>query len=380
MDLNNLNYIVIGAGFFGAVIAERIASKLRERVLVVDRKSHIGGNSWSIADPATGIECHCYGSHIFHTSDPQVWNYINSFTEFNSYRHRVLTNYRGRIYQMPVNLATICDFYGRTMTPFEAAMLLSDEAKSSGIIDAKNLEEKAIYQIGRPLYDAFIRDYTLKQWKTDPKQLPADIITRLPVRYSYKSDYFDDPWQGIPLNGYHHLFERILDHPDVEVMLGLDFFEIREQIPPECTVIYTGPIDRFFGYKYGRLGWRTLDFEKEVCNVRDYQGTAVMNYADDTVPFTRVHEFRHFHDERPYPEDRTVISREYSRTCNLNDEPYYPVNAIQDREILALYRADADMATNVIFGGRLGSYRYLDMDKSIASALEIFNTRIRKES
>lgn len=379
MNLQGLKYVVVGSGFFGAVIAERIADDLDARVLLIDRKLHIGGNSWSEVDPVTGIECHCYGSHIFHTSIPEVWAYINRFTVFNSYRHRVLTNYRGSAYQMPVNLATISDFYGRTLAPSEAAKLLLDEVKCSGITETNNLEDKAISQIGRPLYEAFVRGYTLKQWETDPRHLPPDIITRLPVRFSYKSDYFNDPWQGIPLDGYHRLFDRILDHPNIEVMLGVDFFEMREQIHPECIVIYTGPIDRYFNYRYGRLGWRTLDFEKEVCAVGDFQGTAVMNYADESIPFTRIHEFKHYHDERSYPNNCSVIYREYSRACGYNDEPYYPVNTTQDREILALYQADSSLEPNVIFGGRLGSYQYLDMDKSIASALEIFNLRIKKE-
>lgn len=380
MNLERVKYVVVGAGFFGAVIAERIAAELREDVLVIDRKPHIGGNSWSEDDRETGIECHCYGSHIFHTSNREVWEYINRFTAFNSYRHRVLTTYRGKVYPMPVNLATICEFYGRTLTPSAAARLIAEEAARCAVTEVGNLEEKALSQIGRPLYDAFVRGYTLKQWETDPRLLPADIITRLPVRFSYKTDYFNDPWQGIPLDGYHRLFERMLTHPRIRLALGVDFFDIRDRIPAGCMIVYTGPIDRYFTFKYGRLDWRTLDFEKEVVAVGDYQGTSVMNYADGEVPYTRIHEFRHYHDERRYPEDRTVVYREYPRACSLNDEPYYPVNTSRDREILLLYRLDAEQEENVIFGGRLGTYCYLDMDKTIAAALETFSTRIRKES
>lgn len=377
MDLREIPYLVVGAGFFGAVLAERIAAGLGERVLVIDRKSHIGGNSWSAADPATGIECHCYGSHIFHTANPEVWQYVNRFSAFNSYRHRVLTACAGRVFQMPVNLATINAFYGRTMTPAEVAELLAAEVADAGIVAPDNLEDKAVSQIGWPLYRALVRGYTLKQWGTDPRQLPADIITRLPVRFNYKSDYFNDPWQGIPLDGYHQLFDRILDHPLIEVALGVDFHELRQQVPATCRIIYSGPIDRYFDYRFGRLGWRTLDFEKEVCPLGDFQGTTVMNYADEAVPFTRIHEFRHYHEERSYPLDRTVIYREYSRACGAADEPYYPVNTLADRQMLASYQAAAEQESQVIFGGRLGSYRYLDMDRTIAAALATYETCIR---
>lgn len=376
MDLSNVRYLVVGAGFFGAVMAERIASDLGEPVVVIDRKRHIGGNSWSEDDPETGIECHCYGSHIFHTANPEVWQYINRFTSFNSYRHRVLTLYKREIFQMPINLATISAFYGRVMTPEQARQILADEAARAGITTPGNLEEKAVSQVGWPLYEAFVRGYTRKQWETDPKDLPAETITRLPVRFSYKSDYFNDPWQGIPLHGYHALFRRILDHPLIDLRLNTDFFAIRDQLPGDCTVIFTGPVDRYFDYRFGRLSWRTLDFEKEICPVGDFQGTTVMNYAEEQVPYTRIHEFRHYHDERNYPVDRTVIYREYSRFCGLSDEPYYPVNTPGDKEMLSLYLEAARAEKQVIFGGRLGSYQYLDMDKSIATALNTYKERI----
>lgn len=376
LNLQGLPYLVVGAGFFGAVIAERIASGLGERVLVIDRKHHIGGNCWSKVDQTTGIECHCYGSHIFHTANRDVWDYVNRFTAFNSYRHRVLTVHQGRVFQMPVNLATINSFYGKTMTPSMATLMIDEEIARCAIVSPANLEEKAISQIGRPLYEAFVRGYTHKQWEVDPRQLPVDIINRLPVRYNYKSDYFNDPWQGIPLDGYQRLFERILDHPGIEVALGVDFFAMREAIPADCTIIYTGAIDRFYDYRFGRLGWRTLDFEKEVMPIGDFQGAAVMNYADEDVPYTRIHEFRHYHEERAYPADRTIIYREFSRRCSADDEPYYPINTVQDKVQLALYQAAAAQETRVIFGGRLGRYQYLDMDQSIASALDLYRSRI----
>lgn len=278
--------------------------------------------------------------------------------------------------QMPVNLSTINEFYGKTMTPCEVADFMALEIAKAGCVDPANLEEKAVSLIGFPLYDAFIRGYTKKQWGIDPKELPADIITRLPVRFNYKSDYFNDPWQGIPLDGYQKLFARILDHPRIEVALGVDYFHIRDKIPNSCTIIYTGPIDRFFDYRFGRLGWRTLTFEKDVLSVNDFQGTSVMNFPDEHVPFTRIHEFRHYHEERPYPLDRTVIYREFSRSCREMDNPYYPINTDRNRSILSMYQTASESESRVIFGGRLGMYRYFDMDKTIAAALEIFDERI----
>lgn len=377
MNLQGLNYLVVGAGFFGAVVAERIAAELGERVLIVEKRTHPGGNSYAENDPETEIECHIYGSHIFHTSDQNTWNYVNRFTSFNSYRHKVLTLYQNRVYQMPINLATINSFYGVNLTPSEARSFIISEIGKERIANPENLEEKAVSLVGRPLYEAFVKGYTVKQWETDPLRLPADIITRLPFRFSYKSDYFNDPWQGIPLDGYAALFRRILDHPNIELCLNTDFFAIRDRIPSTCRVIFTGPVDAFFGYRFGQLGWRTLRFEKEVLDVGDYQGTSVMNYADAAIPFTRIHEFRHYHEERPYPDDRTVIFREFSRTASAADDPFYPINTPEDREMLARYEVAAAAHPNVLFGGRLGRYAYLDMDKAIASALETFETRIK---
>lgn len=379
MELNGLNYLVVGAGFFGAVMAERIANDLGQKVLVVDKRSHIGGNSYSAPDPVTGIECHCYGSHIFHTSNRTVWEYINGFTDFNSYRHKVLTRYQGRTFIMPINLSTINSLYRLDLSPEEAARFIREEAAREGITTPVNLEEKAISLIGRPLYEAFIRGYTIKQWQTDPRELPESIITRLPVRCGHHYDYFDDRWQGIPWDGYGVLFERMLDHPLIEVRLNTDYFAIRDQVPETCRVIYTGPIDRFFDYHYGVLGWRTLRFEQEVVATGDYQGTTVMNYADPETPYTRIHEFRHYHPERTgYPVDRSVIYREYSLSCGREDDPYYPINTVQDRDTYELYRRDGELLPNVLFGARLGTYRYLDMDKVIEQALEMYAAKIKE--
>jgi UDP-galactopyranose mutase len=377
MDLQGLKYIVVGAGFFGSVIAERIACDLKEQVLVIEKRDHLGGNCHSVADSVTGIECHAYGSHIFHTANPEVWAYINRFCGFNHYRHRVLTRYQGKVYQMPINLQTINDFYGCCLTPAEAQQLVQAEAERSGITDPTDLESKAVHQVGSPLYEAFVRGYTMKQWGTDPRELPPSIITRLPVRFTYKSDYFNDPWQGIPLQGYDDIFARMLNHPNITVMLRTDFFALRDRVPADCRVIYSGPIDRFCDYAFGMLSWRSIIFEKEICAVGDFQGTAVMNYADAAVPYTRIHEFRHYHEERDYPEDRSVIYREYSRAARRDDDPSYPVNTSQDRARYAQYRTAVEAMPNVILGGRLGSYAYLDMDQVIADALKVYRQEIK---
>lgn len=377
MELSGLKYLVVGSGFFGSVIAERIANDLGERVLLLDQRDHAGGNSYSASDESSGIECHVYGSHIFHTSNRQVWEYIRRFGSFNAYRHKVLTKHRDIVYQMPVNLETINRFFGKSFTPEEAHSFIEEEMRQECIGEPGNLEEKAVSLVGRRLYNAFIRGYTAKQWQTDPRLLPADIIARLPFRFSYKSDYFEDPWQGIPLDGYGAVFKRLLDSPKIDLQLNTDYFAIRDQIPSDCQVIYTGPIDRFFDYRFGMLGWRTLRFEKEILPIGDFQGTTVMNYADEEVPYTRIHEFRHYHDERPYPTDQTVVFREYSLTGSRDTDQYYPINTAQDRSTYELYFRAAEQNSKVLFGGRLATYSYLDMDKVIGQALLMYETRIK---
>lgn len=367
--------VVVGSGFYGLTIAERAASELGARVLVVERRSHIGGNAYSEPDPATGIEVHRYGAHLFHTSNERVWEYANRFTSFTDYRHRVFTRHRGEVYPLPVNLGTINQFFRAALTPTEARSLIVEQADEVDVETAANLEDKAIGLIGRPLYEAFIREYTAKQWQTDPRDLPVDIITRLPVRYTYDSRYFNDRFEGLPVNGYTAWVERMAATDGIDVELGVDYLLDRERFAGTPTV-FTGPIDAFFDHADGRLGWRTLDFEWEVLPTGDHQGTSVMNYADADVAFTRVHEFRHFHPEREYPEDRTVIAREFSRFAVEGDEPYYPVNTPADREMLLRYRERAAAVPHVHFGGRLGTYQYLDMHMAIASALTAFDNRI----
>lgn len=378
MNIKDAKYLIVGTGFFGAVIAERIANDLKEDVVIIDKRSHIGGNSYSEVDAKTGIEIHTYGSHIFHTSDKRVWEYTNKFCSFNNYRHKVLTEYKNHIYQMPINLNTINSYYGINLKPYEVEEFLNKEITRANITNPSNLEEKAISLIGQPLYEAFIKGYTRKQWNVDPKELPASIITRLPVRYDHNYFYFNDEWEGIPKEGYHSIFTRLLDNEKIHLNLKTDYFDIKEHVNKNCLLIYTGAIDGLFDYKFGQLSWRTLKFEKEIMNVNDFQGTTVMNYAEESVPYTRIHEFKHFHEERDYPQGSTVIFKEYS--LNLNkafNEPFYPINTKKDNEILNQYLTEAKKHPNIILGGRLGTYKYLNMDTVIGLALDTYEEKIK---
>jgi UDP-galactopyranose mutase len=377
--MDRADLVVVGAGFFGLTVAERVASQLGRRVLVLDRRPHIGGNAYSETEPETGIEVHRYGAHVFHTSNERVWRYANRFTDFTDYQHRVFTVHDGRTYPLPINLLTLCSYFGRTFSPTEARVLLAEQAHEIRTAGAGNLEDKAISLIGRPLYEAFVRGYTRKQWQTDPRELPAALITRLPVRYTFDNRYFDDVHQGVPVDGYTAWLTRMADHPDIEVRLATDYVHVRDELPRDVPTVFTGPIDEYFGYQAGRLGWRTLAFDTEVLPMGDFQGTPVMNYADDDVPWTRIHEFRHFHPERRYREDKTVVARECSRLARPGDEPFYPINTAEDRARLERYRelARSEAAEKrVLFGGRLGTYQYLDMHMAISSALRMVDNRI----
>ena len=377
----NPDLLVVGSGFFGLTIAERAANELGLKVVVIDRREHLGGNAFSELEPQTGIEIHRYGAHLFHTSNQYVWDYVTRFTKFTDYQHKVFTTHRGEVFSMPINLGTINQFFHSAHGPDAARAVVASQAAELTGGKPRNLEEKAISLIGRPLYEAFIRDYTAKQWQTDPTELPAEIISRLPVRYTYNNRYFSDTWEGLPVDGYTAWLERMADHPNIEVRLDTDFFDAGQPYNKAATVgrlpvVYTGAIDRYFDYAEGDLVWRTLDFEQEVLPVGDFQGTSVMNYADADVPYTRIHEFRHFHPERDYQSEKTVIMREFSRFAARTDEPYYPVNTQADRERLLRYRELSDHEPNVVFGGRLGTYKYLDMHMAIGSALSTFTNKL----
>jgi len=370
------DFLIVGAGFFGATVAEQLAAA-GFRVSILEKRTHVGGNCFSKIDPETGIECHEYGPHIFHTSDEKVWAHLNRFTVFNTYQHTVWTTFKGRVYSMPINLATINAYYGLNLKPREVEAFIEQERTKEIVLYPQNLEEKAISLIGRPLYEAFIRGYTIKQWEKDPKELPSDIITRLSVRHNFNNRYFDDKYEGIPLDGYTKIFERMLDHPKIDVHLNKDYFDLKDEFDG-IPMLYTGPIDRFFEYKYGRLDWRTINFERQVHEIPDYQGCAQMNYADDSAPFTRIHEFKHYHPERPAT-DRTVTFKEFSRVAGPADDPYYPVNTSRNTKLLEQYQHEAKGLKSCWFGGRLGSYRYFDMGDSVAAALTCAE-KIRTES
>lgn len=371
--------VVVGAGFFGLTIAERCAADLGLKVLVLDRRHHLGGNAYSERDPETNVEVHKYGAHLFHTSNERVWEYVNRFTTFTDYQHRVFGKYRGQVYSLPMNLGLINQFFGRAHTPDEARALIAEQASEIATEDATNLEEKAISLIGRPLYEAFIKGYTAKQWQTDPKELSAEIITRLPVRYTYNNRYFADTYEGLPTDGYTAWLTRMADHPNIDVRLNTDFFDVAEGYKGKVPIVYTGPVDEYFGHSEGRLSWRTVDLEESVVDVDDYQGAAVINANDEDVPFTRVLEFKHFHPERErtHIPGKTVIVHEYSRFAEEGDEPYYPINTAEDRATLLRYRDLAKAEPMVLFGGRLGTYKYLDMHMAIGSALSMYDNKIR---
>lgn len=374
MDLSGYSYVVVGSGFSGAVLAERIATQLGQPVLVIEKRGHIGGNCFSAEDPTTGIEYHKYGTHIFHTSNERVWNYIRRFTSFNTYRHRVLSCYQGRNYQFPINLETINHFFNLNLRPYEVDDFMST-IRDNSITTPANFEEQAISQLGRDLYEAFFRHYTIKQWQVDPRQLPASIFNRLPIRKNYGENYFFDKWQGIPEKGYTAIFEHLLSDKKIKVLLNTDYFDIRAELNKDACLIYSGPIDRFFDYKYGKLSWRTLRFEQETLNMEDYQGNSVINFPGPDIPYTRIHEPRHLHPERAYTDKKTILFREYSLP-DRGDEPYYPIASGDNQRLLSLYQQEAAQCKNVFINGRLGDYKYYDMHQTIDRALDIFDTGI----
>ena len=370
-NAGNNTVVIVGAGFYGSVMAERFANELDWQVVLLEKRNHVGGNCWSCPDPDTGVEVHAYGPHIFHTSHEVGWKYLNRFTAFNNYRHTVWASRKGKVYPLPFGLAAINLLLGRRLSPAEARAWMQAEVAREGIAEPSNLEEKALSLIGRTLYEAFVKEYTEKHWGMKATELPAYIITRLPVRFTYDVGYYNDRWQGIPTDGYGALFKKMLAHPNIEVRLNVDYFSVRNSLPPHGLMVYTGPIDRFFDYKHGRLGWRSVRFDKQVLDVEDYQGTSVMNECDGEVPFTRTHEFKHFTPERKF--GKTVIFRETSFAPGPEDDVYYPVRTAADLAVREKYKAEAATVPHVIFGGRLGAYAYLDMENTVSHALETFD-------
>jgi UDP-galactopyranose mutase len=370
--------LVAGAGIWGCTVA-RVLAEAGHAVRVREAREAVGGNVRCARDPATGIEVHLYGSHIFHTSLPEVWAFVNRFVTFNGYQHKVMALHRGEMYFLPLGLALVNRFYGKRLTPAELPAFIAKEAQGGAA--PANFEEQAIALIGRPLYEAFIRHYTAKQWGTDPRNLGADIIRRLPVRASYDLNYFSDTLQGIPLEGYNALFDRLLDHPNISVETASRVTLAEIAADPGRPVFYSGPIDALFGYCHGALPWRSLTFETMRLPVADAQGTSVVNYVDPDVPWTRQHEYKHFHPEQrevmAHPE--TIVCREFPKEWRMGDEPYYPVDTAESAALLARYRRQAQAYRHLVIGGRLGQYRYFDMDKSIASALATARAFLEEE-
>ena len=356
----SIDSIIAGAGIWGCTVARRLAEAGR-KVLVLEKRPVVGGNVRCEIDEETGIEVHKYGSHIFHTHIPEVWEFVNRFVTFNGYQHKVLANYKGKMYFLPLGLTLINKFFGTELTPGEVAGFMADEAHSKAI------------------FDAFFRGYTSKQWGKIPEEIDSSIIKRVPARSNYDVNYFNDYNQGIPLTGYNSLFERLLDHPNITVRCNVKFrldgdtFKVDRDELPNVPAYYSGPIDELLGFKFGALPWRTLRFEIEKLDVKDYQGTSVVNYTEAEVPYTRIHEFKHYHPENTIVMNapKTIIMREYSATWKSGDEPYYPIDNADSRDLLAKYQNEAGKIHNLVIGGRLGGYKYYDMDKSIESALNV---------
>lgn len=364
------DFLIVGSGFYGSVLAERIANILKKKVIILEKRDHIGGNCYSELDKKTNIEYHKYGTHIFHTSNSKVWNYINDFTKFNSYRHQVLSNYQNKIYQMPINLETINSFFKKNFNPEKAKVYLGKVTKKYHKKKYDNFEQKALSQIGSGLYQAFIKNYTQKQWNEDPKNLPSSIFNRLPLRYNYNEDYFNNCiWQGIPLNGYTSIFKNLLFNKNIKVLKKN--YKLNDIYKVKYLTIYTGPLDRLFNYKLGELKWRSLEFKKEILNVQDFQGSSVINYPEKKFFYTRIHEPKHLHTERYKNLDKTLIIYEYPNS-NKND-PFYPINNAENRNLHRKYKTLAKKIKNFDIGGRLADYAYYDMDMTISAALTKFD-------
>lgn len=363
------DYLIVGAGLFGSTFAYE-ANKNGKKCLVIDKRNHVGGNIYT--EEVEGINVHKYGAHIFHTSSKEVWEYIQQFAEFNRYTNSPIANYKGEIYNMPFNMNTFNKLWG-VVTPAEAKAKIEEQIKESGITEPKNLEEQAISLVGKDIYEKLVKGYTQKQWGRPCTELPSFIIKRLPVRFTYDNNYFNDIYQGIPIGGYTQIIEKMLE--GIDVRLNCDFFENREELSSIAKkIIFTGMIDQYYDYCYGELEYRSLRFEEEVLDFDNYQGNAVVNYNEYEIPYTRIIEHKHFeYGNQP----KTVITREYPAIWKKGDEPYYPMNDDKNNQLFAKYRELADKESNVIFGGRLGMYKYFDMHNVIAEALKCVKEELK---
>ena len=363
--MKKYDYVIVGAGLFGCTFAYEM-NKLGKKCLVIDRRSHVGGNIY--CENINGINVHKYGAHIFHTSDKKIWDYVNNFCEFNNYVNTPIANYKGELYNMPFNMNTFTKLWNDVVTPSDAMNRIEEQRSEVAGIEPSNLEEQAISLVGRDIYEKLVKGYTEKQWGKDCKELPSFIIKRLPVRFTFNNNYFNDRYQGIPIGGYNVIIDKMLDGCDVK--LGVDFLKDKDKyLSLGNKVLYTGMIDEYFNYSLGNLDYRTLRFENEILeDVDDYQGNAVFNYTDRETPYTRIIEHKHFEFNTC---KGTVITREYPSDWKLGDEAYYPVNDEKNNTLFEKYKELASKESNVIFGGRLGHYKYYDMDKVIMAALEL---------
>lgn len=364
---------IVGAGFSGAVIAHELAEK-GYRIEVFDERPHIAGNCYTRRDSESGVMMHVYGPHIFHTDNQRVWQFINQFSKFEPYVNRVKAVTGGRVFSLPINLLTINQFFGKLLDPRQAEAFISGLGDAS-IVDPQTFEEQALRFVGRELYEGFFKSYTIKQWGVSPSQLPASILKRLPVRFNYDDNYFAHRFQGMPREGYTSIVERLLDHPNITVHLSRSFR--REEAADFGHVFYSGPIDAWFHHSEGRLGYRTLDFEP-IRTDGDFQGCAVLNYCDDSVPWTRISEHKHFAPWETH--EKTLCFKEFSRECGTDDIPYYPIRLVEEKALLSRYLDLARREKSLTFVGRLGTYRYLDMDVTIAEALETVDQFLNVES
>lgn len=366
------DYVIVGSGLFGAIFAYE-ANKKGKKCLVIDKRNHIAGNIYT--ENIDGINVHKYGAHIFHTSNEEVWKYINQFAEFNRYTNSPVAIYKGELYNLPFNMNTFNKLWGVT-TPEEAKLKIEEERKQANITNPQNLEEQAISLIGKTIYEKLIKGYTEKQWGKRATELPSFIIKRLPVRFIYDNNYFNDKYQGIPIGGYTKIIEKMLE--GIEVKLNYDFFEHRKELENIAEkIVFTGSIDQYYNYQFGKLEYRSLRFEEEELDIENYQGNAVVNYTEYEIPYTRIIEHKHFEYGPSLGQiaegktaQKTIITREYPDTWVQGKEPYYTVNDEKNTELYSKYRELADKDSNVIFGGRLGQYKYFDMDKVIEEALK----------
>ena len=360
------DYLIIGAGLFGSVFAQQCIEH-KKSVLVIEKRNHIGGNCYS--ENIENIDVHRYGPHIFHTSNETIWKYINQFSEFNNFIYRPLANFNDKIYSLPFNMFTFNQFWG-VVTPKQARSII-DNQKYYGVIE--NLEDQAISMVGRDIYETLIKGYTQKQWQKDPKELPQEIIKRIPVRFTYDNNYFNDKYQGIPVEGYSRIFEKLLDKADV--ILDTDYFSNRDYYNGLAKyIVYTGPIDKFYDYKYGKLEYRSLNFESSLLYCDDYQGVAVINYTDYATPYTRIIEHKHFNNRT---QNKTIITKEYPINWTGNEEPYYPINTKSNQNIYQKYEILSRNENKIIFGGRLAEYKYYDMHQIIGASLKKFRLTSR---